>query len=140
MHCQKGIIANQSSLCLPDSFNIVAPSPASNIIKVDTDSALTLARYDEGAELGDSIAVNGICLTVRSWHDELAIFDVSGETGDKTTLSGWRQGMRVNLPEPALALGDRLGGHLVSGHVDGVGRLLERRPAGNEERFYLRHP
>lgn len=77
--------------------------------------------YDDLAA-GDSIAVNGACLTVREhgpgWFTVAAI----GTTIDRTTLGGWRAGRRVNL-ERALRLGDRLGGHLVLGHVDGVGRV-----------------
>ena len=98
---------------------------------------IDLGPLREGAQLGDSIAVNGICLTVREWQgtgEQTALFDVSSETGRATTIGAWQAGTAVNL-EPALAVGDRLGGHLMSGHVDGVGRLVDRRPAGNEERF-----
>jgi riboflavin synthase len=86
------------------------------------------------AALGDSIAVNGVCLTVATLDGASARFDVSAETRRKTTLAGWSAGRTVNL-ERALAFGGRLGGHLVSGHVDGVGRLVERRPEGDSERF-----
>ena len=83
---------------------------------------------------GESLAVNGVCLTVLPGGDGLLSMDLSNETLEKTTFgaldSGWR-GLAVNT-ERALALGDRLGGHLVQGHVDGVGRLLSIR---NEGRF-----
>ena len=72
--------------------------------------------------LGDSIAVSGICLTVTSIDDNVAAFDVSPETLQKTLLGHWRANHLANL-EPALTLGTPLGGHLVSGHVDGSGSL-----------------
>ncbi len=80
--------------------------------------------------IGDSIAVNGACLTVTEIYlsDRSLGFDVSAETLAKCLISGWRAGDRVNL-ESALTLQKPLGGHLVSGHVDGVGILQERRDA-----------
>lgn len=80
--------------------------------------------------LGDSIAVNGVCLTVVSFDDRHFAVDVSPETLGCTTLNGAGPGRRVNL-EPALRLGDRLGGHLVSGHVDGVGQVIDLREDGD---------
>ncbi len=80
-----------------------------------------------GVGLGDSVAVNGVCLTVvaMAGQGERAVldFDVSHETLDKTSLGALSVGGRVNL-ERALRVGDRLGGHWVTGHVDGVGRLV----------------
>ena len=73
-------------------------------------------------ELGESIAVNGVCLTVSRDEAGLVSFDVSAETLKKTTLGALRRGEAVNL-ERALRLSDRLGGHLMTGHVDGVGRV-----------------
>ncbi len=73
--------------------------------------------------LGDSISVQGVCLTVTRREGSRFFADVSRETLSKTTLGGRKVGARVNL-EPALRAGDALGGHLVSGHVDGVGRLV----------------
>ena len=75
--------------------------------------------------LGDSIAVNGICLTVTDFDKNGFSADVSRETLDATTAATWDQGRDVNF-EHALALGDALGGHLVSGHVDGVSQLIEK--------------
>ncbi len=72
--------------------------------------------------LGDSIAVNGVCLTASMLGDTWFSADVMPETWKATNLSSLTPGDRVNL-EPALAAGDRFGGHLVSGHVDGVGRI-----------------
>ena len=76
--------------------------------------------------LGDSVAVAGACLTVVEISSRTAGFEVSPETLARTTLALKKAGDRVNL-EPALRLGDRLGGHLVTGHVDGRGALRERR-------------
>lgn len=73
-------------------------------------------------DIGDSIAVNGACLTVIENQNKVCRFDISHETLDKTTIGSWQPGLVVNL-EPALRLGDQLGGHMVSGHVDGLGRL-----------------
>jgi riboflavin synthase len=75
--------------------------------------------------VGDSIAVNGVCLTAVLLHDDGFDTDVSVETLDVTTLKNLSVGDAVNL-EPALRVGDALGGHLVSGHVDGIGKLLSR--------------
>jgi riboflavin synthase len=74
--------------------------------------------------LGDSVAVNGICLTVTAHSGTVLSFDVSPETISKSTFASLRTGDRVNL-ERALRLGDRLGGHLVTGHVDCCGMLLK---------------
>jgi riboflavin synthase len=88
---------------------------------------------------GDSIAVAGVCLTMLDLdrHDFSA--DVSAETLALTTLGSLQAGSAVNL-ELALALQDRLGGHLVSGHVDGLGRLLDRKPDGRSQRFEFQVP
>jgi riboflavin synthase len=75
--------------------------------------------------VGDSISVNGVCLTAVLLHDDGFDTDVSVETLDVTTLKNLSVGDAVNL-EPALRVGDALGGHLVSGHVDGIGKLLSR--------------
>jgi riboflavin synthase len=88
---------------------------------------------------GDSIAVSGACLTVVEHGQGGFAADVSVETLSLTTLGALSTGSRVNL-EKALALGERLGGHLVSGHVDGVGEVLEIRPDARSVRFRLRAP
>ena len=84
--------------------------------------------------LGESIAINGVCLTVTRFADGEFSADVSPETLDCTTLGRLAAGARVNL-ERALRLSDRLGGHLVTGHVDGLARIVERRQEGNAWRF-----
>jgi riboflavin synthase len=86
-------------------------------------------EFGRDMAIGDSIAVDGVCLTVVKFSRGAFLTDVSGETVDRSTLGGLRQGSKVNL-ERALRLSDRLGGHLVSGHVDGVGRLELRQPTG----------
>ena len=80
--------------------------------------------------LGESIAINGVCLTVTSFGDGAFYADVSPETLKCTSLGRLTRGSRVNL-ERALRLSDRMGGHLVTGHVDGLGRIVERRKDGN---------
>jgi riboflavin synthase len=94
--------------------------------------ALTIAADFDlvGTKLGDSIAVDGACLTVVKLEGRNFTVDVSPESLRRTTLGGLKAGGRVNL-ERALRLGDRLDGHLVSGHVDGIGRVSERRREGN---------
>lgn len=101
--------------------------------------AIPLGPLAAGAALGDSIAVNGICLTIAALDGDTASFDAGAETLRKTTLGEWQAGRALHL-ERALALGDRLGGHLVAGHVDGVGRLLERRAEGDSQRFVFLLP
>lgn len=90
-------------------------------------------------KLGESIAVNGACLTVTAFGDGSFSADISQETLACSTLGGLRNGQRVNL-ERALRLGDRLGGHLVSGHVDGVATLMDKRRDGNAVRMSFRPP
>lgn len=90
-------------------------------------------------KLGDSIATNGVCLTVVDLPGDGYWADVSVETMDYTTVGGWKVGQSVNL-EKALTPETRLGGHIVSGHVDGVGEVLSRHPDGRSERFRLRAP
>ena len=89
--------------------------------------------------LGDSIAVNGVCLTAVALDGARFAADVSRETLSLTTLGELRPGSRVNL-EKALTLATPLGGHLVSGHVDGVGEILERRQDGRSWRFQIQAP
>ena len=79
----------------------------------------------DDVRIGDSIAINGACLTVTARSSRTFTADVSAETLSRTTLRNLTAGDRVNL-EKALAVGDRLGGHIVLGHVDGVGRIVEK--------------
>lgn len=96
--------------------------------------------YDtSGIDMGASIASDGVCLTVvdlgRDWYD----VQVSAETVSKTNLSAWTVGRRVNL-ERALRVGDELGGHIVSGHVDGVAEVVSVVDEGDSTRVQLRAP
>lgn len=96
-----------------------------------------LSRVDIGA----SIACAGACLTVTEKHVEDGWFaaDVSAETLSKTTLGDWTAGRRLNL-ERSLRVGDELGGHIVTGHVDGVAEVTETRAEGDSTRVTLRAP
>jgi riboflavin synthase len=93
--------------------------------------ALTIAgaKLIPGMKPGDSVAVNGVCLTVTECESGMFSCDLSAETLERTTLRGLSPGFPVNLERP-LAVGDRLGGHFVMGHVDAVGRLISRKPSG----------
>ncbi|TVR12401.1 MAG: riboflavin synthase [Planctomycetota bacterium] len=122
-----GIIEHVSTL------SAVSAQGADRMLQIDLGPLL------EGTRLGDSIAVNGICLTVAKLEGRNAFFQAGAETLRKSTAGQWRTGSRVNL-ERALALGDRLGGHMVSGHVDGIGRIHARRPEGKSERFEILLP
>ena len=100
-------------------------------------------RYDvERIDIGASIACDGVCLTVvalgsdpEGWFE----VEISAETVSKTNLSGWATGKRVNL-ERALRVGDELGGHIVSGHVDGLAEVVSVRPEGGSVRVVFRAP
>src|SRR3954471_6819878 len=98
------------------------------------------AAYDlSGVDIGASISHAGCCLTVVQKGDGWFAVEVSGETLDKTTLGAWQAGDPVNL-ERAAKLGDELGGHIVSGHVDGVGEVISITPEGGSHRFRFRAP
>ena len=124
-----------------------------------TDIGEVIAREDTGTEarfrirshqdpqtvaIGASIAHDGVCLTVVDkglfeeggmWHDVVA----SAETLSRTTMGDWRQGRRVNL-ERALKVGDELGGHIVSGHVDGIGHVVSIEPVDDSRVFTFEVP
>ncbi len=102
---------------------------------------LTIATAYDCADIpfGASIACSGACLTVVATEPGAFAVQASAETLARTTLGDWTEGTAVNL-ERALRLGDELGGHLVSGHVDGVARLVERRPEGDSMRLVIAAP
>jgi len=108
------------------SGRVVARSSAGGgmIFSLEADFALT------GPEEGESIAVNGVCLTARDFAGNRFLVDVSPETLSRTGLGSLQTGSRVNL-ERALRLSDRLGGHMVSGHVDSLGKVKGRRSVGD---------
>lgn len=124
-----------------DVGEIVERSPAgsSGDLRFVLRTAYDMASVDPGA----SIACSGCCLTVvdKGARDGAGWFaaDVSAETLSKTTLGAWAVGRRVNL-ERSLKFGDELGGHLVYGHVDGVARVVERRPEQGSVRFVFEAP
>lgn len=96
--------------------------------------------YDtSGIDMGASIASDGVCLTVVDLGPDWYEVQVSRETVDMTNLGDWKQGRRVNL-ERALRVGDELGGHIVSGHVDGVAEVVAMRDEGDSTRVTLRAP
>lgn len=92
-----------------------------------------------GIDLGASIASDGVCLTVVALGPDWYEVQVSAETVAKTNLGDWAVGRRVNL-ERALKLGDELGGHIVSGHVDGVAEVVALRDEGDSTRLRFRAP
>ena len=92
-----------------------------------------------GAKLGASIACSGCCLTVIERGADHFVVEVSGETLAHTTLGAWRPGSKINL-EASLRLGDELGGHLVSGHVDGVAEVVGATPENGSTRWRFRVP
>jgi riboflavin synthase len=102
---------------------------------------LTIATaYDTAAiAIGASIACSGACLTVVKVEPGLFAVQASAETLARTTIGDWRVGTRINLERP-LRLGDELGGHLVSGHVDAVAHIVERRPEAESVRFVVAAP
>ncbi|MFV0544230.1 MAG: riboflavin synthase [Marinicella pacifica] len=97
-----------------------------------------LADYNR-IQIGDSIAMDGVCLTVVERQDDVVAVDVSMETVRKTSVNNWQPGTAVNI-EPALTLQTPLGGHLVSGHVDGLARCIKREPEARSEVFTFQLP
>ena len=96
--------------------------------------------YDTGGiDIGASIACDGVCLTVTALGPDWFEVDISGETVSKTAISYWVLGRKLNL-ERALRLGDELGGHIVSGHVDGVADVVGMRDEGASTRITFRAP
>ncbi len=96
-------------------------------------------EFGRDMAIGDSIAVDGACLTIAKFIRGAFLADVSEETLSQTTLGDLRQGSKVNL-ERALRLSDRFGGHVVTGHVDGIGSLVMRHAAGNSTIYQFAAP
>ena len=92
---------------------------------------LDFSDFYNDIKLGESIAINGVCLTVKEAKGTVAGFDVSSETLTKTTLGKLRNAEKVNI-EMALRVGDRLGGHFVTGHVDGIGTIKEKKQSADQ--------
>ena len=96
--------------------------------------------YDmERVDLGASIACSGVCLTVVDKSADGFAVDVSAETVSRTAADMWSEGRRLNL-ERSLKLGDELGGHIVTGHVDGVGAVIAAEPVGDSRRIVIDAP
>jgi riboflavin synthase len=100
---------------------------------------ISAPNHTENLELGGSIAVNGVCLTATSIAGDILSLDVMGETLRHTTIGGLAQGEGINL-ERCVQAGGRLDGHVVQGHVDGVGHLLEHESLGAWDRFRFSIP
>jgi riboflavin synthase len=101
--------------------------------------AIEAKKVLEGTRIGDSISINGVDLTVIEMGQDFFAADASLETLRRSTLGELRAGSRVNL-ERALAVGERLGGHMVQGHVDGTGELVSVTPEGNAYLMRFRFP
>ncbi|MEM9468718.1 MAG: riboflavin synthase [Pseudomonadota bacterium] len=97
-------------------------------------------RFDlETVDIGASIACSGCCLTVVEKENDVFYVDVSAESISKTTIGSWREGTRINL-ERSLKVGDELGGHIVSGHVDGLAKLMSLQEEGDSWRLKFEVP
>ncbi len=107
----------------------------SDILRLEIETSYDLDSVDIGA----SVCCSGACLTVVEKGDDWFAFEASRETLSKTTMGRWQVGTQINM-ERALKVGDELGGHLVSGHVDGVGRVLHKEKDGESWRFRFEAP
>lgn len=113
-----------------------------NIEQIEGDARYTIDTNQldmSDVKLGDSIACNGVCLTAIELHKHAYVADVSAESLKVTTLGSVQVGTKVNL-EKALRLQDRLGGHLVSGHVDGVGKIVSITQEARSWRYKVKAP
>ncbi|WP_194437495.1 riboflavin synthase [Vibrio fluminensis] len=115
---------------------LTAITPKGEDISVTVDSGKLDMR---DVKLGDSIATNGVCLTVVAYNDHSYTADLSLETLNKTGFSQYQVGGKVNL-EKAMLPTTRFGGHIVSGHVDGVGEIVERNQVGRAIEFWVEMP
>ena len=105
----------------------------------DLTARITTSYDVKGIDIGASIASDGVCLTVVALGEDWYEVQVSAETVSKSNLGSWEVGKRVNL-ERALKVGDELGGHIVSGHVDGVAEVISMQDDGDSTRFAFRAP
>jgi riboflavin synthase len=120
---------------------IVEMGTIASLKKQGTTSVLSLKAYDvaSSAKLGDSISVNGVCLTVVDKKDNRLSFDLSEETLMSTNLGSLKVRDAVNL-EPSLSPSSKIGGHFVTGHVDGVGKIRSKEPLGDMTKFTVHAP
>ena len=105
----------------------------------DTRFVIETAYDTVGVAIGASIACSGPCLTVVDKGADWFAVDVSAETLSRTTLGAWHQGTKVNLERP-LQMGDELGGHMVTGHIDATAEIIDRQPDGASLRLQVRAP
>ncbi len=117
---------------LAEVIAIVPEGPGVRLVVRDSQLAAS-------AKLGDSIAINGCCLTVVKIHDADLAFQAGSETLSRTNLGQLNAGSRVNL-EPSLKVGDQLGGHYVTGHIDGLGTIASRQDDADWSTFHIRGP
>ena len=110
----------------------ISPGP---VTRVELETGYETSQID----LGASVACNGICLSVVDKSPGRLVFEASNETLARTTIGDWRTGRAVNL-ERSLRMGDELGGHLVSGHVDGVATIVSASPDGASTRLVIEAP
>ena len=121
---------------------ISAIGDIANLEQRDGDVRLTIRTGNlslSDVQLGDSIACNGACLTAVELTGEGFVADVSVETLNLTTIGNWKTGSRINL-EKAMQASDRFGGHIVSGHVDGIGEVVSLEQDARSWRFRIRAP
>lgn len=109
------------------------------IKKISGRSVSVAIPEDWKPEIGESVAVNGVCLTVTSAEKGLSVFDISPETYSKTIFRFLKTGSPVNL-ERALKFGDRISGHFVTGHIDGIARVLAVKKSGESHVFEFEAP
>lgn len=105
----------------------------------DLEVTIETAWATDDIDIGASVACSGVCLTVVSKSANSLSFDVSHETVSRSNLGQWADGTRVNL-ERALKVGDELGGHIVTGHVDGLATIMSIEAAGDSKRFVFSFP
>ncbi len=105
----------------------------------DLKARITTGYDTNGIDIGASIASDGVCLTVIALGDDWYDVQISAETVSKTNIGSWTVGKRVNL-ERALKVGDELGGHIVSGHVDGAAEIIAMKDEGDSTRITFRAP
>ena len=118
-----------------ESGRVAATSPANGALRLEIEAPETARRV----AVGDSVAVNGCCLTAVAVADGRLSFDAVPETLDRTTLGRLAPGAKVNV-EPAVSAGEPLGGHYVQGHVDGIGRVRSVEREGDGLRVWIEAP
>ena len=114
-------------------------APVARVVDFATGRRLTITHHWPDVRHGESIACNGVCLTIAEHSASEIAFDVIAETLDKTNLGALRAGDNINV-ERAMRIGDRIDGHFVQGHVDGRARLTERRETTEETRLVVEAP